>query len=133
MAGFAAGAALAGMVVGAARLGGVMDASTAAADEPAAPAAVERTVTAAAKPSGPARQAPAEGERWRGKGRRSSDVPAGVLARVASRRELERGGSCTAQAAARVGPPEEGADRCPPESDGIESVEIDWNGSSAAP
>jgi hypothetical protein len=133
MAGFAAGAALAGMVVGAARITGVVDASTAAADEPAAPA-VERTVTAAKPPAEPERKASgAEGERWRGKGRGSSDVPAGVLARVASRRELERGGSCAPRAPERVGPPEEGADRCPPESDGIESVEIDWNGSSAAP
>jgi hypothetical protein len=131
MAGFAAGAAIAGMVVGAARLGGVADRATAAADEPAA--AVEEGARAKAPAGGPARRdATGERERWRKAGA-SSDVPAGVLARVASRRELERSaGRCPAtreETGLRAPEPE----RCAPEGGGVESVEIDWNGSSATP
>lgn len=121
MTGFAAGAALAGMLVGAARFTGVADPVTAVAEEPTpvVRASAAREVSAGEK------------ERWRGN-RTTSDVPPGVLARVASRRELERARQCPpADAGEPAGPA--AAERCPPEGDGIESVEIDWNGSSATP
>jgi hypothetical protein len=131
MAGFAAGAAIAGMVVGAARLGGLADRATAAADEPAA--GVEDSARANPPPGAPARRdGTGERERWRKAGA-SSDVPAGVLARVASRRELERSAGRCPAARDEAGVRALEAERCAPESGGVESVEIDWNGSSATP
>jgi hypothetical protein len=134
MAGFAAGAALAGMVVGAARLSGVVEPAMAFAEEPAPVRAVPARQTRAETPAPDLSRR--EKERWRGKSRASSDVPAGVLARVASRRELERGGRCPAPKEERAAPlavADADAERCQPEGDGIESVEIEWNGASATP
>ncbi|WP_242343142.1 hypothetical protein [Anaeromyxobacter terrae] len=126
MAGFAAGATLAGMVVGVARLTETVEPATAVAETPAA--------TKAPAPSGPPVEEPPP--RWHAPEGAPEEVTAGVLAKVASRRaEAERGCRTSREPAAtekrgRKGARAEKAARCPPE-EGIESVEIDWNGPPA--
>ncbi len=127
MAAFAAGATLAGMVVGVARLTETVEPATAAADTPAA--------ATAQAPSGPRPEEPPP--RWHAPEGAPEEVAAGVLAKVASRRAEEARGCRTSRepaAAEKRGRkrarPDPKAARCPPE-EGIESVEIDWNGPPA--
>jgi hypothetical protein len=158
MAGFAAGAAIAGMVVGAARLTGVSEPATAVAEVPAevhpvAAAAVVAKAQPEPEPKPPERATPEparSSERWRAPGRPAGDVSAGVLARVAKQRGVERAEPCevsvkvaTGTGSAAEPKPKTGgqvaavrscapADRAMPD-EGIESVEIEWHGTPAQP
>jgi hypothetical protein len=125
---FSAGAAVAGLVFGAARLAGV--------DEP--PAAVAEAAPAAAAPPAPSSSAHADASPpWRAKGKKAKgdEVPAGILARVASRRGGEPSACPPKQAPAgarRANP------HAPPAQDACaardaESVEIDWHAPATTP
>ncbi|WP_242360340.1 MULTISPECIES: hypothetical protein [Anaeromyxobacter] len=131
MAGFAAGATLAGMVVGVARLTETVEPATAVAEQPAATA----PAATASAPSGPRPEEPPA--RWHAPEGAPEEVTAGVLAKVASQRaEAARGcrtsrePSATEKHGRKGARAEPKAARCPPE-EGIESVEIDWNGPPA--
>ncbi len=107
--GIAASAAIAGFLAGVLSLHAPLHAA------PAAPSTAPSTVT----PAAPARSAddplepvPFPGERPR--------VPAGILARAADARALDRGPSCPAPEEHRAPPP-----RCASEQ--RESIEIDWH------
>jgi hypothetical protein len=84
-------------------------------DRPAPPAAeaAEPPPHQARPVRAPRREPPPLG----GAGAPRLDVPAGILARAATSRALERGPSCSSA-------PSEAAPRCPPEQ--RESIEIDW-------
>jgi len=135
---FGAGAALAGIVLGAARLAG-LDEPPAAIAEVAAPAAPADAATSPAASPPRAEASP----QWRvqKKDTKREEVPAGILARVASRRGASRP-TCPAQPAA-AGAPRAAApataskastaasDGCAPSAAGqVESVEIEWHAPS---
>lgn len=134
---FGAGAALAGIVLGAARLAG-LDEPPAAIAEVAAPAAPADAPTSPAASPPRAEASP----QWRvqKKDTKREEVPAGILARVASRRASRP--TCPAQPAA-AGAPRAAApataskassaasDGCAPSAAGqVESVEIEWHAPS---
>jgi hypothetical protein len=129
---FSAGAAAAGLVFGAARLAGM--------DDP--PAAVAEQASTAQPAAAPA-PAPASGPHadasppWRAKGKKAKgdEVPAGILARVASRHAVDRSACPPKPAPAgahRANPPATTApDACAARD--VESVEIDWHAPATTP